>query len=183
MTPQDRQSHPAITTLLKDGTPVTLRLLEPGDADALGDFYESISRVDYRHYAPHKLNRTQAALKAVKLADASGFICVIAVNNSGRIVGYAWVDWKDPNADRCGLGICISNAWQGQGTATALMHRLLQIVEQAGPPLVQLTVTQANPRAIALYQKMGFTITGQDTRPPFEEFAADPLYCMERKLR
>jgi ribosomal protein S18 acetylase RimI-like enzyme len=180
---QKRQAFGPIIAILKDGSAITLRLLEPADADALGDFYESVPREDYRHYAPHPLNREQANIKAGKLADSPYFICIIAANTSGQIAGYAWVDWKKPDDECCSLGICIRREYQGLGTGAAIMTRLLEVVGQAGPARVQLTVHKTNPRAFSLYQKMGFETVREQMRPKFEEFAAEPVYFMERRSR
>ena len=183
MLPQDRLKFGPLTATLKDGSILTLRLLEPGDADVLGDFYESIPREDHRHYAPHKLNRMQARIKAERMADSEHFICVIAVDKSKQIAGYAWCLWKRPEDESSVLGICIRRNYQRLGTGRSIMQRLLEIVRQAGPPRVQLTVNQANAGALNLYQKMGFTIVAEQMRPSFGEFAAEPEYRMQRMLR
>ena len=132
MLPQDRLKFGPLTATLKDGSILTLRLLEPGDADVLGDFYESIPREDHRHYAPHKLNRMQARIKAEKMADSEHFICVIAVDKSKQIAGYAWCLWKRPEDESSVLGICIRRNYQRLGTGRSIMQRLLEIVRQAG---------------------------------------------------
>jgi ribosomal protein S18 acetylase RimI-like enzyme len=179
----DRQRFAPASAILKDGSQVTLRLLEPTDAAALGDFYESVPREDYRHYAPHKLNRAQAKYKVEKFADSPHCICVIAVNDSEQIVGYAWCLWNDPTDERCLLGLCIGRANQGNGLGQAVLCRLLEIVKVLGPPVVCLTVNKANPRAFALYQKMGFIQLREQTRQRVEEFPAEPEYYMELRLR
>lgn len=46
-----------------------------------------------------------------------------------------------------------------------------------------LTVQLANPRAIALYQKMGFRIVRQQVRDRIGDFAAEPEYAMEQIVR
>lgn len=183
MHPQQRQAFGPITAALKDRSTITLRLLEPTDADALGDFYESVPREDYRHYAPHKLNREQANIKAQKLADSPRFICIVGLDLAGQIIGYAWVDWKKPDDDCCSLGICIRREYQGLGTGAALMTRLLDVVGQAGPARVQLTVNQSNPRAFALYRKMGFQTVREQMRSKIDGFPPEPEYFMERRSR
>ena len=48
---------------------------------------------------------------------------------------------------------------------------------------MSLTVQKANPRAVALYQKMGFEIVREQMRNQVEEFPPEPEYYMERKVR
>ena len=65
------------------------------------------------------------------------------------------------------------------------MTRLAQIAEKVGPPVMTLTVQEANPRAVALYQSMGFSIVRAQIRQEMEGhgFPPEPEYLMERRVR
>ena len=183
MRKEDQERFGPFRATLKDGRQVVLRLLATTDAEALGEFYVSVQREDYRFYCPYPLTREQAALVA---ADADGPFRVTLVAEepgTGRIVGYAWYRWKDEQADRSGFGICIRRGFQSVGTGNALMGRLLEIARTVGPPVMQLTVQLANARAVTLYRKMGFVVVAQQMRAPTADFPTEPEYRMERRCR
>jgi ribosomal protein S18 acetylase RimI-like enzyme len=77
------------------------------------------------------------------------------------------------------MGICIRRGFQDCGLGAALMDRLGAIARDVGPPVMGLTVQQANPRGIALYQKMGFGVVREQVRPGDGE----PEFYMERRVR
>lgn len=60
---------------------------------------------------------------------------------------------------------------------------LLEVVEYIGPQAMSLTVQKANPRAFALYSKMGFQVVREQMRNQAEEFPPEPEYYMERNAR
>ncbi len=61
---------------------------------------------------------------------------------------------------RCTVGISLYRAFWGMGIGTALMGEILQYAKTAGFEQAELDVVSTNAPAIALYQKMGFEVTG-----------------------
>ncbi len=180
---EDARQHFAPSQVtLRDGRPIAIRFLAPGDAGALGDLYESIPREDYRFYRPHPLTRERAAEKAAAAAGPR-FVALVAESPGGGIGGYAWYRWKADDSSSSTFGICIRRDYQGVGTGRALMSRLLEVARQVGPAVMTLTVQKANVRALALYRQMGFRIVGEQVQPAFEEFPAEPEYRMELRTR
>jgi ribosomal protein S18 acetylase RimI-like enzyme len=174
---------PPVDTSLKDGRTVILRLITPKDGEALGDFYDSLPRATWRFYCPPRLTRIDAARKAA-LADSPTEVCLISEDpESGAIAGYAWYRWENPSSPSSVFGICLREGYRGAGLGRALMARLLQISASVGPPVMELTVQLANPRAVALYTKMGFEIVAEQVRPQVADFPAEPEYAMERPVR
>ena len=182
MRPEDREHFAPIAVMLKDRRSIIVRFLEPTDGDALAEFYESVPRGDYRFYSPHPLTRDEAMKKAQR-ADGSHFVCAVGVEESEKIAGYAWYDWKDAESAPSVFGICLRRDYQGSGAGQALMRRLFEAAREIGPARITLTVQKSNLRAVALYQKMGFTILREQLRPAFEEFPEEPEYALERAAR
>lgn len=180
MLPKDRPRFGPVAATLKHGRQITVRLLGLTDGEALGEFYESVPREDYRFYAPHPLTRQAALNKVRDGADSPTFVCVVGINPENRLIGYAWYHWQEQDSPSSCFGICIHREYQNSGTGQALMLRLFDIAREIGPPKMRLTVQKANGRAVALYQKMGFTILREQTRDAFEEFPIQPEYLMER---
>lgn len=183
MLPQDRARFAPVVKSLKDGRTIAVRLLEPSDAEALGDFYEGVPREDFRFYRAQKLTREMARKMAQERADTVNLVCVVGVDDAGQIAGYAWYDWKELRAPSSSFGICIRRDYQDGGTGRTLMTRLLEIAREVGPPLMNLTVQKANARAVALYRKMGFQIVREQMRGPSPEFEPEPEYYMEQQVR
>jgi len=182
MLPTDQIRFPPKSVTLRDGRTVTLRFLTPDDAEVLGDFYESIERAAYRFYCPHGLTRENAAKKAAD-AESATSVTLVAEHTAGAIVGYNWYAWKVGSEEPSIFGICIRKEHRGNALGRALMARLLEVAAEIGPEVMSLTVQKANPRAAALYTKMGFQPVREQMRGQVEEFPAEPETYMERRAR
>jgi ribosomal protein S18 acetylase RimI-like enzyme len=55
------------------------------------------------------------------------------------------------------LAIAVSRHRRGQGIGTVLLRKLLDLARSSGVPTLSLSVSTANPVAIALYRSSGFT--------------------------
>ena len=183
MTMEDRAEFPAAPVTLKDGRQAILRFLRTDDAELLGEFFESVPLEDFRFFCPHRLDRENAE-RLARAADAPNRVTLVA-ECDGRIVGYAYFQWKDSLSEASHFGICVGRATQGTGLGKALMVRINEIAAKVGPPLMRLTVQTANPGAVALYEKMGFRIVREQMRGPVAGglFPPEPEYLMERRTR
>ena len=63
------------------------------------------------------------------------------------------------------LNVCVAPAHQGQGHGRHLMRRLLDLARWQGARRLYLEVRPSNPRAIALYESLGFATIGR--RPKY----------------
>ena len=79
----------------------------------------------------------------------------------GKVVGAVWarimndyghVDDKTPS-----LAIALYKGYRGLGIGTALMRKMLAVLEEDGYEQVSLSVQKCN-YAVKLYQKVGFTV-------------------------
>jgi GNAT superfamily N-acetyltransferase len=53
-------------------------------------------------------------------------------------------------------GICVDQQWQGRGVGSALLQASFDHAARTGARAVQLSVVGTNPRAAALYRRLGF---------------------------
>jgi ribosomal protein S18 acetylase RimI-like enzyme len=193
---QDRERFSAAEVVLANGVRAAMRLLRTSDAEALGDFYESVPPQDYRFYRGRPLTRAHADTMAATADRPDSVVLVLVAAPAPEpspqapppahpplavVGGYAWYRWQD-RAGRSVFGICIKPEFQHLGAGTALMTRLLEIAHEVGPPVMSLTVQKANPRALRLYRKMGFRIVREQMRPATEWFPAEPEYYLERPV-
>lgn len=52
--------------------------------------------------------------------------------------------------------LVVGEAWRGQGIGTAIVQRLLEIAREQGIGEVEIGAASSNPRAAALYRRLGF---------------------------
>ena len=170
------------SAILKDGRTIALRPLHTGDAAALAEFYASVPADDYRFYRAAPLTGALALAVAAR-ADSETFVCTAALDEAGQIIGYAWYEWKDTDSVASHFGICIRRGWQDCGTGFVIASLLMERAQRVGPARMRLTVQTANPRAVALYRKLGFEIVCEQMRAANAHFSAEPEYAMERSNR
>jgi GNAT superfamily N-acetyltransferase len=111
----------------RSGEVVTVRFAEPGDAEALQNYFRSLSaRSRYNRLmgAASELPQTQLE-KFVRLGEADGFTVVATIKVGGldSIVGEARYAFH-PDTASFELGLSIDDPWQGQGIGTALLANL-----------------------------------------------------------
>lgn len=63
-------------------------------------------------------------------------------------------------------GICVAEQARGRGVGTALFQALFAKARRDGYRAITLDVIDSNPRARALYERLGFQATGTDSTGP-----------------
>ncbi len=87
---------------------------------------------------------------------------VSVIEAGSRSVGSLWLE-QGPDALYI-HDLEIEPASQGRGIGTAVMERVIEQGSGRGLPVV-LSVLQANPRVLHLYERLGFRVT--QVEPPF----------------
>jgi ribosomal protein S18 acetylase RimI-like enzyme len=99
----------------------------------------------------------------------------------GRLVGLAGAFTLNEPGSAEIVQVYVSPGWRGRGIARALIEAILAVLAQKGIRTATLTVNAGQSAAVALYQKLGFTITAQ-----MEAVMGDggryPEYKMEKKV-
>lgn len=102
---------------------------------------------------------------------------VVALDH-GEVVG--WCDlrrgWPASRAHSAALGIGIRASHRGRGLGQRLLQACLAAADTAGISRVELDVRADNPRAIALYERMGFLHEGR--RRQAMVFDGQPVDCL-----
>ncbi len=169
MAPMTRSDRAHVKVSLTDGRAVVLRPLERRDAAAAKAFFN-------RLLSEHEVNKELGILrrKKVTLAEETRFVndevremkkgkvAGLAAFDGARVVGHCRVDRREsPDESHTGvLGIAILESHRGAGLGEALMRGVLAEARRNGVTLVELQVFAINFRAIALYKKMGFRVSG-----------------------
>ncbi|MFD2422327.1 ribosomal protein S18-alanine N-acetyltransferase [Amycolatopsis pigmentata] len=106
----------------------------------------------------------------------------LAAYDDDNLIGYAGLAVAGPpgDLDTTVHTIGVDTAYQGQGIGTALLRRLLARADELNAP-VFLEVRTDNDRAVALYERHGFTRIGLRKRY-YQPSGAD-AYTMKREAR
>ncbi len=91
--------------------------------------------------------------------NGAALVCIV----DGRLAGNCEVRWSSSlkTKHRATIGIALLKEYWGLGIGTAFFRELIRIAE-ADPDILhmELEFIEGNARARALYEKMGFRITG-----------------------
>lgn len=151
---------------LKSGERCTLRSPDADDAQAMLDFLKAVAaETDYMLRYPDEVTMTVTDEKAFITAQAdSKKNMMIAALIDGKIagnIGLNCISEKDKTKHRASIGIAvISEAW-GKGIGSVLINEIICAAKCADYEQIELEVSEENKRAIALYEKLGFTQYGK----------------------
>eukprot|EP00970_Alexandrium_tamarense_P005663 scaffold932_cov207-Alexandrium_tamarense.AAC.15 len=91
---------------------------------------------------------------STKLFQRDGYICIIATERDGTVIGTA-----DLNTKQCIVNnVYVREEARKRGIGRLLMEAVEEAVEK--PATLKLTVYSSNTPAYSLYQKLGFTSPG-----------------------
>lgn len=113
-----------------------------------------------------------------EIADLSAAVFLATVDD--LIIGYAHVVVGSADSRSALLNrIYIDTEWRGSGLANDLLDAVLSESKQRGVTRLELTVFERNERAIAFYQRAGFTATGSTTFQVGEDLQTDVVMEMD----
>jgi RimJ/RimL family protein N-acetyltransferase len=157
----DLRQHSDILRL-RSGQSLTLRFVEPDDAEALQGYFRSLtSRSRYNRFlgAMSELPATELD-RFVHVGKADRFSVVAAVTIDGveTIVGEARYAF-DADTDSFEFGLSIDDRWQGQGVGSVLLHNLECRAAAFGAIRLFGDTLRSNDAMIGLARKSGFAFT------------------------
>lgn len=151
---------------LKDGRSAVIRSPKYEDIPGMLDYlYVTAGETEFIIRYPEECDRyTYEGEKALFDAVNSSpnrvmLVCVV----DGKVVGNSGIAWSDhiKIRHRAEVEIALIKEYWNQGIGTRLFMEMLRIAEE-NPNILQLELdfVEGNIRARALYEKMGFRITG-----------------------
>jgi GNAT superfamily N-acetyltransferase len=154
----DLRQHSDILRL-RTGKSLTLRFVEPGDADALQGYFRSLTvRSRYNRFlgAMSELPRTELDhFIHVGEGDRFSVIAVMAIDGIETIVGEARYAF-DADKATFEFGLSIEDRWQGQGVGSALLRNLECRAAAFGAKHLFGDTLRSNDVMIGLARKSGF---------------------------
>lgn len=175
---------------LKDGRNAILR--NPGDEDIQGmlDYlYISAGETDFILRYPEECSKyTPEGEKVLfdRMNDSENetmLACIV----DGKVAGNCQITWSTglKTKHRAKIGIALLKEYWNQGIGTAMFEEMIRIA-RSNPNIIQMELEfiEGNSRARALYEKMGFRITG--VKPDAIRLKDGTLlneYSMVKKIR
>ncbi len=143
--------------VLRDGTVVSIRPIEPSDRDALTAFHETLSSrsVYLRFFSAHP-HLTEADLDYFTEVDNEQRVALVAVAEE-RIVGVGRFDVLDDASAE--VAFVVTDAFQGRGLGALLLTRLVDIARSLGVERFVAEVLPANRRMLETFRHSGHPIT------------------------
>jgi RimJ/RimL family protein N-acetyltransferase len=147
---------------LRSGKSLTVRFVEPGDADALQDYFRSLSvRSRYNRFlgAMSELPQTELAhFTHVGEADRFSVIATMTIGGFETVIGEARYGF-DADTGSFEFGLSIDDRWQGQGIGSALLTNLQCRAAAFGATRLFGDTLRSNDAMIGVARKSGFTFT------------------------
>ena len=151
---------------LKDGRKAVFRSPREEDIPGMLDYlYQTACETEFVLRYPEECGKytaegEKALFDRVNASDCEAMLVCLA---DGEIAGTCQITWSRSikTGHRAIVAIAIRRAWWGLGMGTRLMEELIRIAEANENILqIELGFIEGNARARALYEKMGFRITG-----------------------
>ena len=147
---------------LGTGKPVTVRFVEPRDAEALQAYFRSLStRSRYNRFLGAISELPAAQLDQfihVGEADRFSVVAVMTIDGAETIVGEARYAF-DAETDSFEFGLSIDDRWQGHGVGTALLRNLECRAAAFGATRLFGDTLRSNDAMLGLARKSGFAFT------------------------
>ena len=151
---------------LKDGRKALIRSPKEEDIQGMLDYlYQSAEETDFVLRYPEECSRYTAEgerelFDRINRSDTEAMlVCIV----EGIVAGNCQITWNNriKTRHRASVAIALLRDYWNQGIGTRLFQELIKIAEDHENILqLELEFIEGNSRARALYEKMGFRITG-----------------------
>ena len=138
---------------------VELRTLRADEGRALQRFYNGMSHESRRLFRPLGWRAALHDCERICGDAARGTRFDVVAADEDDIVGWAFIAPMDREVP--GLGIGVADAFHGQGIGRRLMQMLVDEGKRQGRKGIALIVVQDNDRARRMYERFGFSVTGE----------------------
>ena len=156
----DYPTHRETDLVLRSGSTVRVRPVQPADEPHLLAFLRSLSqesRVLRFFSAGSNLEALAREHSNVDYATVFGLIAVVGADGADeRIVGHAMYARLD--ADHAEVALASADAYQGQGLGTLLLGQLAEVAVTHGIHVFEAEVLPHNHRMLSMFRASGFPI-------------------------
>lgn len=155
-----------IAFTLKDGRKALIRSPKDEDIQGMLDYlYISAGETDFILRYPEECTRYtfEGEKQLFDRTNASENEAMLVCIVEGKVAGNCQIAWsnKMKTRHRAGVAIALLKDYWNQGIGTRMFQEMIAIAEENEQILqMELEFVEGNSRARALYEKMGFRITG-----------------------
>jgi RimJ/RimL family protein N-acetyltransferase len=149
------------TLRLRTGKSVTVRFVEPRDAEALQAYFRALTvRSRYNRFLGAMSELPQAELHRFTHVEGDRFsvIAIMSIDGRETVVGEARYAF-DTDTDSFEFGLSIDDRWQGQGIGSALLKNMECRAAAFGARRLFGDTLRSNDAMIGLAGKSGFAFT------------------------
>jgi len=151
--------HEARDVVLRDGSTVKVRPIEPDDEERLLDFFRSLSEesrwLRFFSFIKDKLLAAEAHREAtVDQMRTFGLLAMTGGND--RVVGHALCSAVEE--DRGDAAFAVADDYQGRGLGTILLGQLAQVAASNGIRVLEADVLASNHKMVGVFRRSGFPI-------------------------
>jgi acetyltransferase len=151
-----------------DGTPVTIRPIQPEDREIELAFVQGLSSNSrylrffstVKDLSPQLLDR----FTQVDFPDEMAFIATVHTAGAEEEIGVA--RYAPGNAEIVAeFAVVVADEWQGRGIGRELMRHLFVVAEDAGFERIEGAVLKANSHMLSFCRDLGFAVRGYPDDP------------------
>ena len=165
-----------IEARLRNGTRVTIRPIEPQDAEREQAFVRGLSPESrYFRFMNTLRELTPEMLERFTHPDPAGEVALVALTGEGeaaREIGVARCALA-PGGKAGEFAIVVADAFQGQGLGSRLMQELLTAARARGVKQLEGLVLTSNHGMLELMQALGFEMTSAPDDPRLRRVVKD----------
>jgi RimJ/RimL family protein N-acetyltransferase len=149
--------------VLADGARLGVRPIEADDREALSVWFGRLSPESRRRrFLGPKPRLSARELTYLTDVDHVGHTALVAVDESGRLVGEARYATEDPDTRTADFAVTVADEWQGRGVGSRLAAQLVERARANGIARLTALTLWENGAAIALLHRLGFIRAGYD---------------------
>jgi len=155
----------AAADILRDGTPVWVRAIQPVDKQRLSEFHSRLSPesvyLRYFEYKPVLSPRDLAYLTELDFDRRVALVATLSPGGPAPLAGVARYDvlpTRDGQPVRAELGIVVEDRHQNRGIGTVLLKHLLGVAHDHGIAEVTAEVLPQNTRMLELVAGAGVPV-------------------------
>jgi RimJ/RimL family protein N-acetyltransferase len=150
------------TAQLRDGSTITIRPIEPGDAARLREVWQGMSELSRRRrfLAPSNGEVSDEDMRYLVEVDHRRHEALLALDPDGRAVAVARYVRTPGDRDTAEVAVVVADEWHHRGVATALLDRLSTRARENGIRRYTAIVSEGNDIVLRALEGAGAERTG-----------------------
>ncbi|MBC7790569.1 MAG: GNAT family N-acetyltransferase [Anaerolineae bacterium] len=171
----------------RSGHPVEVRAAEPADAPALLAYFQRVgAESPHLTFGAEGVELTEAEEHAyiARTRNLENVLFLVAVMGGELVGSLTFTGGPRPRNRHTGeFGVSVAQPYWGEGVGRALVEEMLEWAVAGGIiRKIDLRVRTDNARAIALYERLGFTVEGRMTRTLLTDGRFHDSFLMGRQV-